>query len=705
MAFPALCLPRDNDQGQSSLWLDNDDLAIPGDSFCDQFVTFDSEDAATLGGEIFDDPPSPSILLENLQNELSNPVTYSLDLPLDEFHPETPATVRSDPIPIAPAAISADQLSSDSGTLGSDSAILAALAGDPILSTGSISDSELLRLEGISIKSSPHRGNATAPSSPMSPRKHSRLVESGYATIRRGSHRPKPAAQEPFGGINMADLDAFLDNPRSGLDFFDMNYDDFTDPIIPIKQETIERHGLPSPPLTGRIPNAQERQHNPSGFVTGHLDDPFCDNLLDMSTPTKQQDMNTPMGTPIPNGEAFSQGQTMTPLNTNMDTFRHSRKSCQRTSSAKWPTEGFLTDVRYNDDPNVWSSTSSSAIFAPDSGSSSMPSPGWWDVSPTEILHASPTHHHHSGVLGNAGHHHMHSQRQAELPFEYNDAEFSGLMIHMPQPRAPPPSVLNSSLSEHVLATPGGTSSSSNNYHSHIQGTPTMTHRSARHMSSSQYNGHSHSKEYGRLTDKRPRPRAPSSGARHHHYQHPGGAQTSPRKLRTSISLNSLREEAQSPSPMDRRQQHRQHSGHHHQQQPHPGSGNNHNHNNHQEWRQHRSSSLTMRKQRSFSRRTPSATYSSSAPGGNAGGGEGGGGGGGGSGGSLDFVNFTPNDRKQLMTGVAPSGSSKTKARREKEAQEREIAAQEKLRQVVEAVGERGGDLKRLIGDFHLKHF
>ncbi|KUI61350.1 Regulatory protein wetA [Cytospora mali] len=43
-----------------------------------------------------------------------------------------------------------------------------------------------------------------------------------------------------------------------------------------------------------------------------------------------------------------------------------------------------------------------------------------------------------------------------------------------------------------------------------------------------------------------------------------------------------------------------------------------------------------------------------------------------GGGGQIGFVNYTPNDHNVLMTGVAPSGSSKTKARREKEAMERQ---------------------------------
>ncbi|KAI9753341.1 MAG: hypothetical protein M4579_005199 [Chaenotheca gracillima] len=56
----------------------------------------------------------------------------------------------------------------------------------------------------------------------------------------------------------------------------------------------------------------------------------------------------------------------------------------------------------------------------------------------------------------------------------------------------------------------------------------------------------------------------------------------------------------------------------------------------------------------------------------------------------LGFVNFTPSDRRKILTGVAPSGSSKTKARREKEARDKnrklEMAA-------MKAVRAAGGDI------------
>lgn len=60
---------------------------------------------------------------------------------------------------------------------------------------------------------------------------------------------------------------------------------------------------------------------------------------------------------------------------------------------------------------------------------------------------------------------------------------------------------------------------------------------------------------------------------------------------------------------------------------------------------------------------------------------------------TVGFVNFTPHDSKRILTGVAPSGSSKTKARREKEANERRrrisLAA-------VRAIREAGGDVSAL---------
>ena len=54
---------------------------------------------------------------------------------------------------------------------------------------------------------------------------------------------------------------------------------------------------------------------------------------------------------------------------------------------------------------------------------------------------------------------------------------------------------------------------------------------------------------------------------------------------------------------------------------------------------------------------------------------------------NIGFVNFTPSDSKRILTGVAPSGSSKTKARREKEAGEKRRKLSEVAMRAMQEVG------------------
>ncbi|RAH71368.1 developmental regulatory protein WetA [Aspergillus aculeatinus CBS 121060] len=60
---------------------------------------------------------------------------------------------------------------------------------------------------------------------------------------------------------------------------------------------------------------------------------------------------------------------------------------------------------------------------------------------------------------------------------------------------------------------------------------------------------------------------------------------------------------------------------------------------------------------------------------------------------TVSFVNFTANDSKKILTGVAPSGSSKTKARREQEARDRRRKLSEAA---LNAVRNAGGDVEAL---------
>ncbi|MCJ1250736.1 hypothetical protein MMC30_007964 [Trapelia coarctata] len=61
--------------------------------------------------------------------------------------------------------------------------------------------------------------------------------------------------------------------------------------------------------------------------------------------------------------------------------------------------------------------------------------------------------------------------------------------------------------------------------------------------------------------------------------------------------------------------------------------------------------------------------------------------------GAVGFVNFTPSDSRKILGGVAPSGSSKTKARREKEASDRRRKLSEAA---AKAIREAGGDVEAL---------
>ncbi|KAL3479905.1 regulatory protein weta [Aspergillus californicus] len=60
---------------------------------------------------------------------------------------------------------------------------------------------------------------------------------------------------------------------------------------------------------------------------------------------------------------------------------------------------------------------------------------------------------------------------------------------------------------------------------------------------------------------------------------------------------------------------------------------------------------------------------------------------------TVSFVNFGPQDSKKILTGVAPSGSSKTKARRELEARDRRRKLSEAA---LQAVRKAGGDVEAL---------
>ncbi|POS70597.1 hypothetical protein DHEL01_v211010 [Diaporthe helianthi] len=267
-----------------------------------------------------------------------------------------------------------------------------------------------------------------------------------------------------------------------------------------------------------------------------------------------------------------------------------------------------------------------------------------------------------------------------------DDLASSGLMIHMPQPRTPGTAPLLSS-------TVGPMHPPNNVPHYPFPEQSTPQHNNNNNMLAFRgaYTDHGH---YGGTQQRRPKPRAPSSGARHHYMGGggggaPGSSSISPRKIRQPSSSSS------SPSPTPGGRQARATAA---------GVGGRRAGSLH-----HRASASdimtvpatdaqthAVRKRRStssWSRQKRTASTSSLLGDGSSGGPLGGGVGGLGGGGGVGFVNYTPNDHGVLMTGVAPSGSSKTKARREKEALERQRKISEAM---VKTMAEAGVDLDRL---------
>ncbi|KAK0643126.1 hypothetical protein B0T16DRAFT_391703 [Cercophora newfieldiana] len=260
-----------------------------------------------------------------------------------------------------------------------------------------------------------------------------------------------------------------------------------------------------------------------------------------------------------------------------------------------------------------------------------------------------------------------------DLPMRRPPQHTSGLMIHMPQPRGPASAVLHPS---HQIAMAHPQTSAP--AHFHYPPPPPLPNNNS-------------SRRNPDVSPRRHKPRAPSSGARHHHHhgQYPA---TSPRKPTRSTSSSGSMPPSPSPGPAPWGLHRRSAS----MQILRPPDG--HPDLTHQTQQQ---SALRKRKSWTTSRRVSDSTSTSNSPRktlttrrasssnlrsadpspnlGNSGGG--------------GFVNFTPEDHKVLMRGVAPSGSSKTKARRDREAQEQKRKLGEAVRLAVQAAG---GDVSKL---------
>lgn len=705
-------------------WPENEELeglSTSGDKLFDEYVTFDPDD-------LLRDIQSPSALLDSLDDTLAGS--------FDEHSIFTTAPVTLEDVPKSMETQSS-QVQDSKGLLDWFE------PADQLVPGGSISDSDLLRLEGITLQSP--NGHITAPSSPLlplqsSPTKRSRLVNSVYATFRRATHHERP--QRTHTAVSAMEM---FQRDDMGVELSDISADPFE--YIPdgldLKPTTgpIDSHGLPlSPPLTGKIPysgtgGTQYADNSNLPFITGTFEDPFCDEIMaPPPPPTGGTDPSTPLNTPALKGDEFffSDAGVMQTINPSSNQIRRPMKQQQQrnTSSAEWPMEGILTDDSSSRDH--WSS--SDLVYIADSGgvstATTIQSPNWWDDAAASLLDEQAPTRPSQGGGGSGAHNRNHNNNISgggggnenntiddlpDLSYEFT-SDLSGLMIHMPQPRQPQAAVLMADIPEQLVTPTRATH--------HQQPSPFHHHHppsssSAAYNHRGRYADH-HSQQTPHHHHRRPQPRAPSSGARHHHRQNPHGLQQqppTPRRRRSSSSSgrpphpqppsSSSRRSASSgsrcwdpedpcavsPSPSTPRHHHG-YGGYSHRRQH--GEGDD----------------LSVRRQRSWSSRrggggggearNHSGGSLSSGGGGvrfgsvgpESPGGDGGGGGGGGGGGKGGFVNFTPSDKNILMTGVAPSGSSKTKARREKEAAERRRKLSEAA---VKAVQAAGGDVEKLV--------
>ncbi|CAH0053195.1 unnamed protein product [Clonostachys solani] len=443
--------------------------------------------------------------------------------------------------------------------------------GHELVGRNSISDTELPRLEGISL-SSPTKKNAnTSVSQPTSPtpprtanRKPNSFIQAVGATLRKATNRVKnrkPLPDRPGSPTFEMQINAPRTRPRQA---------DLAVKTAPI-----------SPPI---------RQGVPDSFIHGSCEDPFAD----MPSMPPQSNMRylyqesvspTTIEPPSIDGEGtpypLSNGGTTRSADSSWDHHQqhHSGPMSSSMNGQQWNAGGMMVD----------------------------PSTNWWDY--TGFQDAQNMHQKNAEM--NFA---VHAQ-QAELPYKYAslpDTSTSGLMIQMPQARPPQNSVGELKMTAQT----------------HLPPPPPVPATERPH---------------------RP-PRAPSSGARY--------ASTSRARHPSCSPVRKPRAPSASPTRTPGHPQSRHSSG---------GSISS-----------VRSASCrlpgsmpgtpcSVRKRRS---REPSGS------------------------GEIGFVNFTPHDGTVLMTGVAPSGSSKTKARREKEALERRRKLSEAA---IKAVAAAGGDVERLM--------
>ncbi|KJZ79571.1 hypothetical protein HIM_01040 [Hirsutella minnesotensis 3608] len=598
----------DNNRDGSFYWQDMEGPGGPGDmssDFFGQFVDFDGDAA---GADGFHGVPTSmgghpdALFLVDDQHRVSESTGSSgvstsdeLDFLSGSSHTAPTASAASHEIDPRDLAVGEDH-------------VLAQQLEFP--DRASMSETDLSRLEGISLHSPDKNNTSTSdPASPTPPnttaRKPNKFVEALSSTIRKATTMRK--SRKP------------LPEDRSGSPTPDQ-----PQPLKPPKQ----RRGRPRIVTQPEVPLSptSQPQHDPAApnqFIAGFCDDPFNEGQLQHQAPLSasavpyygQAGIDTPLESPGVKSEPgqFPPGIPSTIGPPPWHQQQGAPQPRQQPTPQQQPHDQMAMGERWNGSGEYVTSQEG----------------GWWE------LGMFPQ----GGDGGNNGNgefvnHHRNMASHAQhsgLPYEYApmpDPSTAGLMIHMPQPRPSQPTVVND------LTV---------NAQTYLPPPPPPP-----------------GPPKGAATERPHRPpRAKSSGARHLSCSpvrkqrgpsaspNPGQQSGAPRSRHSSgASVSSVRSASgRLPASM-------------------PGTP------------------CSVRKRRS--RDVSAAGGSFCSDGGGLGGGND----------SIGFVNFTPNDGSLLMTGVAPSGSSKTKARREKEAQDRRRRLSEAA---LKAVAAAGGDVDKLI--------
>ncbi|KAK1984842.1 hypothetical protein LZ30DRAFT_779510 [Colletotrichum cereale] len=514
----------------------------------------------------------------------------------------------------------------------------------------SISDSELLRLEGISLKASPSRAPSVVVSHPPTPLPQASSATSSSSNLHvagssndnnnnnnqsnpsRSSTTSTTTSTTNNGGRRPSNffkvVASKLQQKAASVRHKQPNMSsvalDSRGPLSPnvsprkafkLRPEQLGLGGPPSarlplsPPNSATIPQdlPSTSSTGPNGmpFCGGYVEDPFFDaGVAGGHVPMfRRGDPTTPMDTPVLDDKSgmFYHHQQM------------SSGNVANASKASWP---MATATPQTDSHVAWSNA-----YASDGLDNQ-----WWDGGHMDLSSNSQFQ---AQNARNATFNLAMQTQHNDLAYEYNSMaaghEMSGLMIHMPQPR---------------------TTSS-----------PVIHYQPQQQQQQQQQQQLHHQQHPQQMTERRPRmPRAPSAGARHMCLSTPMRKTRNPSRTRQPS-----RDSSTSPTPTNRS---RHSSG---GSLSGIGGG--------------AALSASVKKRRSWSRRESMRTPSigsglGSAPEG------------------VGFVNFTPSDKNILMTGVAPSGSSKTKARREKEAMEKRRRLSEAA---IKAVKAAGGDVDKLV--------